>query len=111
MWIPQYNKQTLWDGFKREIIEKARERSKILVPKIIQDITELENKLDIILAGPDMTNEEKKTLGASLTEKLGQLQLKRYNAKKMSVQIRNKLEGEIIGRYCQRSTSQANQKT
>jgi exonuclease III len=100
--LPNQNKQTLWADFKTDIITKARERAKIIIPKIIKEIAELEAKLNAILEDDGLSDDEKKIAGALLTEKLAQLQIQRYNAKKMSTQVRNRLEGEIIGRYWSR---------
>ncbi|KAJ7024096.1 DNase I-like protein [Mycena alexandri] len=41
---PQRNAQTLWMEFKKDIGAKARERAKILVPKIVQEIAVLEGE-------------------------------------------------------------------
>ncbi|KAJ7244520.1 hypothetical protein C8J57DRAFT_1082995 [Mycena rebaudengoi] len=94
-----YNVQTVWARFKAEIGKKARERAKIVVPKIIQDIAEQENKLDAILADKTLSEEDRKLSSATVVEKLVQLQKQRYRTSRMMAQIRNRLEGEIIGRY------------
>jgi hypothetical protein len=97
-----YNKQTLWAKFKLDITDKARNRAKIIVAKIIQEIAALETKLDLILAEKGISAEEKKLSAAVLTRKLSELQQKRHQSTRMSVQMKNRLEGEIIGRYWSR---------
>ncbi|KAJ7235977.1 DNase I-like protein [Mycena rebaudengoi] len=44
---PEYNVQTLWAKFKLDITKKARERAKIVVPKLIMEIAAAETKLDL----------------------------------------------------------------
>ncbi|KAJ7020354.1 DNase I-like protein [Mycena alexandri] len=61
---PKCNVQTIWATFKCEIGHKARERSKILVPRIIREIAAVELKQE----------EEQMLLSAVLTEKLVRLQ-------------------------------------
>ncbi|KAJ7023368.1 Endonuclease/exonuclease/phosphatase, partial [Mycena alexandri] len=89
------NAQTLWVTFKKGIGDKARERSKIL------EISEQEDRLKDISEKSDeeMPIEEKKLAYAVVIEKLTTLQKKRYNASRLSAQVRNRLEGEIISRY------------
>ncbi|KAJ7017556.1 Endonuclease/exonuclease/phosphatase, partial [Mycena alexandri] len=93
-----HNVQTTWKTFKDEIIEKARERAKIVIPKIDKEIKELEAELDIILA-QDLPDEERKLSGAILTEKLAKLHQKRSRDARESSEIRNRLYGETISRY------------
>ncbi|KAJ7108889.1 hypothetical protein C8R43DRAFT_905186, partial [Mycena crocata] len=99
---PRFNKQTLWAKFKSDITEKARERAKVVVPELITEIAALETKLDIILADDGLSEEERKLSAAVLTEKLAILQQKRHDETRWGVQVMNKLEGEIIGRYWSR---------
>ncbi|KAJ7232813.1 hypothetical protein C8J57DRAFT_1091044, partial [Mycena rebaudengoi] len=96
---PNFNTQTVWAKFKTDIGEKARERAKIIVPKIVQEIATLETKLDLILADRMLTEEERKLASVTVVEKLVQLQKQRYRVSRLSAQIRNCLEGEVISRY------------
>ncbi|KAJ7276722.1 hypothetical protein C8J57DRAFT_1434452 [Mycena rebaudengoi] len=79
-----YNAQTLWARFKDEIDAKARHRAKVMVPKIVQEIAEVETKLDLILANKDLTEDERKLTSVTLVEKLVQLQKQRYRASRLS---------------------------
>ncbi|KAJ7267500.1 hypothetical protein C8J57DRAFT_1616429 [Mycena rebaudengoi] len=63
---PNFNTQTVWAKFKTDIGEKARERAKIIVPKIVQEIATLETKLDLILADRMLTEEERKLAKTAL---------------------------------------------
>ncbi|KAJ7247771.1 hypothetical protein C8J57DRAFT_1080656, partial [Mycena rebaudengoi] len=96
---PGFNAQTVWAKFKTDIGEKARERAKIIVPKIVQEIAVLETQLDLILADRTLTEEERKLSSVTVVEKLVQLQKQRYRVSRLSAQIRNRLEGEVISRY------------
>ncbi|KAJ7289805.1 Endonuclease/exonuclease/phosphatase, partial [Mycena rebaudengoi] len=96
---PEHNAQTIWMKFKRDIGERARERAKIVVPKITQEIAELETKLDLLGAEQDISEENRKLASAVLIEKLIILQKKRHQAARLTAQVRNRLEGEIISRY------------
>ncbi|KAJ7042636.1 Endonuclease/exonuclease/phosphatase, partial [Mycena alexandri] len=101
---PDHNAQTLWTTFKKSIGKKARDRANILVPKIVQEISDQEDKLKEISekSVEEMPVEEKKLAYAMVIEKLTALQKKRYNASRLSAQVRNRLEGEIISRYWSR---------
>ncbi|KAJ7643166.1 Endonuclease/exonuclease/phosphatase, partial [Mycena polygramma] len=96
---PDYNAQTIWMKFKIEIGNKARERAKIVVPKIVQEIAGLESQLESINGDNELTEEEKTLSSTVLIEKLTMLQKKRHQASRLSGQVRNRLEGEIISRY------------
>ncbi|KAJ7274754.1 hypothetical protein C8J57DRAFT_1224337 [Mycena rebaudengoi] len=69
-WNPNHNLQTLWADFKTKICNRARERAKIVVPKIVEEIAEIKNKMDVIVADKDLSEEEKTLSGAVLQEKL-----------------------------------------
>ncbi|KAJ7032529.1 hypothetical protein C8F04DRAFT_958812, partial [Mycena alexandri] len=98
---PDHNAQTLWVKFKKGIGKKARDRAKILVPRIVQQISDEEDKLKEIEGKTDeeLPMEARKMANAVVIEKLTALQKKRYNASRLSAQVRNRLEGEIISRY------------
>lgn len=96
---PSHNAQTLWMNFKVDIGDKARERAKMMVPKLKQEIAELENKLDVINGDSTLSEEEKSLASVVLVKRLAEKQKKRYKASALEAQVRHKLEGEIIGRY------------
>ncbi|KAJ7087810.1 Endonuclease/exonuclease/phosphatase, partial [Mycena epipterygia] len=93
------NAQTMWMGYKIAIGDKARERAKIIVPKITQSIAELELRLKNVLDDTEESDESRKLSSAPIIEELTKLQMKRYKSNRLSAQARNRLEGEIIGRY------------
>ncbi|KAK7016021.1 DNase I-like protein [Favolaschia claudopus] len=69
---PDFNPQNLWANFKSDIVKKARERAKIVVRKLS---------------------------AAVITEKIIDLEKKRHRASRLTAQVRNRIEGEVIGRY------------
>jgi exonuclease III len=94
-----YNAQTIWMEFKENIREKARERAKIIIPKITQEIAKFETQLKLINDDSDLSEEERKLSSVVIIEKLAELQKKRHKAARLTAQVRNRLEGEIISRY------------
>jgi alpha-ketoglutarate-dependent taurine dioxygenase len=59
-------------------------------------------KLDDILNNQDLNQEERTLSAAVLTEKLVRLEQQRHKTARMTAQLRNRLEGEVIGRYWSR---------
>ncbi|KAJ7093327.1 hypothetical protein B0H15DRAFT_776734, partial [Mycena belliarum] len=57
---PEHNTQVLWMNFKKDIGDKARERAKIVIPKITKEIASLNVKLKLIEADKELTEEERK---------------------------------------------------
>ncbi|KAJ7022462.1 Endonuclease/exonuclease/phosphatase, partial [Mycena alexandri] len=96
---PEYNTQTLWMKFKLDIGEEARRIAKKVVPKIIEEIADIENKIDIILKDRTLNEEERTLSCAVLVEKLTQLQRRKHTDSRLDAQVRNRLEGQMIGRY------------
>jgi hypothetical protein len=98
-WNPSNNIQTLWMKYKQKIGNKARERAKIVVPKIVEEIAELKNKIDAIEMDEELTEEEITLSCTVLQEKLSKLAQQKHNDARLSSQIRNRLEGEVITKY------------
>ncbi|KAJ7098801.1 Endonuclease/exonuclease/phosphatase, partial [Mycena belliarum] len=96
---PNNNAQTLWLKFKNEIGDKARARSKILIPKAAKEIANLEAQLDTIINDLTLSEDERILSATILTERLAATQIKKHNTSRLSAQVRNRLEGEVIGRY------------
>ncbi|KAK6972174.1 Endonuclease/exonuclease/phosphatase [Favolaschia claudopus] len=94
-----HNFQTMWVEFKNDLCETGRERAKIQIPQITQEITALEDKIGTINADANLTEEERRLSGAVLIEKLAELERKRFKAARLTAQVRNRLEGETISRY------------
>ncbi|KAK7007211.1 hypothetical protein R3P38DRAFT_2793075 [Favolaschia claudopus] len=74
---PNHNAQMLWKEFKDRIYEKGRERAKVSVSKIKNEIAELEADLETIL-----DNDQK-----------------RFRDTGKNARIRHKLEAEVISEY------------
>jgi hypothetical protein len=75
-WNPNNNAQTLWINFKTRICDKARERAKIVVPKIVKEMDTLKNRMDLIAADPNLSDEERTLSGVVLQEELSKLEQK-----------------------------------
>ncbi|KAJ3931031.1 MAG: hypothetical protein NXY57DRAFT_1049181 [Lentinula lateritia] len=77
-WNPTLNHQTLWADFKQHLIELARKRAKIVIPRLVKEIAELEAKIDTTSNDPLLTDEERSLSTAVLKEALGALEERRY---------------------------------
>ncbi|KAJ7172880.1 hypothetical protein C8R43DRAFT_874043 [Mycena crocata] len=96
---PDWNPQTVWADFKRDLVLRARTRAKKVIPKRKKEIRELEVELEMILGDPDVSDNEKRLSGAILTERLATLNVEKHNSDKMDSKIRNDIEGETISKY------------
>ncbi|KAJ4466438.1 hypothetical protein C8J55DRAFT_439915, partial [Lentinula edodes] len=67
-WDPIDNHQTIWSDFKHRFTKLARERAKIVVPKLIKQITELKAKIDTISNDPQISEEERSLSTAVLKD-------------------------------------------
>ncbi|KAK7007330.1 hypothetical protein R3P38DRAFT_2553515, partial [Favolaschia claudopus] len=76
-----------------------RDKSRIVVPKLTEEIAEIKNKMDIIVNDKELTEDEKALSGAVLQEKLSRLEKQRHSGSRLSAQVRNRLEGEVISTY------------
>ncbi|KAJ3846657.1 hypothetical protein EV368DRAFT_77007 [Lentinula lateritia] len=79
-WDPIDNHQTIWSDFKRRFTQLAQERAKIVVPKLIKQITELKAKIDTISNDPQISEEEHSLSTAVLKDALSTLEERRYQA-------------------------------
>jgi hypothetical protein len=61
----------------RERLDKARERARIVVPKIVEYMAELKNKIDLIMGYAELTEDEKTLSCAVLQDKLSKPAQKR----------------------------------
>ncbi|KAJ7242182.1 Endonuclease/exonuclease/phosphatase, partial [Mycena haematopus] len=96
---PESDPQILWATYQANIREKARERSKILIPKAEREIACLESDLEAVLNDPTLSEEEVILSAAIYTERLAKISVQKHEKNRISTQIRNRLEGEVIGRY------------
>ncbi|KAK6988539.1 hypothetical protein R3P38DRAFT_2446522, partial [Favolaschia claudopus] len=90
-WNPSRNAQTLWASWKSRAGKKVRDKSRIVIPKLTEEIAEIKNKMDIIVNDKELTEEEKTLSGAVLQEKLSKLEKQRHNGSRLSAQVRNRL--------------------
>lgn len=73
------NPQTLFKGFKDEIIAKARQRAKVAIPKIEKEIGNLKKDLNSILNKHDAEAKDQQNEAAILQERICALEAKRYS--------------------------------
>ncbi|KAI3616589.1 ribonuclease h [Moniliophthora roreri] len=93
-WTDELNPQCLWEAFKTRILEKARERAKIIILKIKREINDITFKLEAISKGPTLDDEECALSKAVFYQKLVELETKQHNAAWLSSQAKNWLEGK-----------------
>jgi ribonuclease HI len=93
------NPQTLWSTFKKVIISEARERAKIVIPKLSREIQRTEH--DLVKAGENQSISEDERLiqMALLTEKLIKLEMRRHKANRMSARANVALLSETISKF------------
>ncbi|KAJ7101501.1 Endonuclease/exonuclease/phosphatase, partial [Mycena belliarum] len=96
---PASNVQTLWASFQSDIRDKARTRSKILVPTAEAEIKKLEADLKAVLNDPTIPEDEVIISAALLTERLARTHISKHEKSRISARIKNRLEGEMIGKY------------
>ncbi|KAJ7646302.1 Endonuclease/exonuclease/phosphatase, partial [Mycena polygramma] len=96
---PNSNVQTLWRDFKVEIGQMARQRSKVVIPKIQQTIKNLEGQLKEIMNDASLSEDERLLSGTIITERLAKIQVQKHQDNRMAGKVRNRIEGEIIGKY------------
>ncbi|KAJ4496671.1 hypothetical protein C8R41DRAFT_761546, partial [Lentinula lateritia] len=98
-WNPTLNHQTLWADFKQHLIELARKRAKIVIPRLVKEIAELEAKIDTTSNDPLLTDEERSLSTAVLKEALGALEERRYKQTRSISRANFATQGETISRY------------
>uniref|UniRef100_A0A0W0G0A5 Reverse transcriptase domain-containing protein n=1 Tax=Moniliophthora roreri TaxID=221103 RepID=A0A0W0G0A5_MONRR len=100
----ELNPQCLWEAFKTRILEKARERAKIIILKIKREINDITFKLEAISKDPTLDDEECALSKAVFYQKLVELETKQHNAAWLSSQAKNWLEGKKPRDVIQRLT-------
>jgi hypothetical protein len=92
----EHNAQTIYFKFKRDVLEMARNREKIAVPKATLRQRNLEQTLDRINNDESLPAEEKTKASGEITEKLAKLERARHLSNRNVTATRNRLEGETI---------------
>ncbi|KAJ6544098.1 hypothetical protein B0H19DRAFT_1076262 [Mycena capillaripes] len=96
------NPQVIYARFKRDVLEMARYREKIAVPKSVLKQRNLENTLDRIANDEKVLEEEKVRATAEITQKITNLERERQQKARKETEVRNRMEGETICRHwCQ----------
>ncbi|KAJ7077990.1 Endonuclease/exonuclease/phosphatase, partial [Mycena belliarum] len=88
------NPQTIFKQFKDQIGSLFRDRAKVVIPKMEQEIKEMNKKLNNILNNPNMGEEERKTESAALQAKIDATERTRNAKIRDNTAARVRLEGE-----------------
>ncbi|KAJ7133771.1 Endonuclease/exonuclease/phosphatase, partial [Mycena crocata] len=103
----EYNPQTIYTKFKREVLEMARHREKIAVPKIILKQRNLESTLERINNDENTPEDEKIQAAAEINVKLANLEKERHTKARVATATRNRIEGETMCKYWPQSNKEA----
>ncbi|KAJ6594783.1 hypothetical protein B0H19DRAFT_854250, partial [Mycena capillaripes] len=98
----EHNVQTIYASFKRDVLDMARNREKLAVPKIVLKKRNLEAALERITNDEKITEDEKAKAAAEIDKKLTNLERERHQKVRQGTAMRNRIEGETICRHwCQ----------
>ncbi|KAJ3832002.1 hypothetical protein F5878DRAFT_548792, partial [Lentinula raphanica] len=98
-WDLNKNMQTKWMDFQKRLVTLARERAKIVVPKLEKEIRTTETQIDSISSDPHLTEDERLLSTTVLKEKLSALEQRRHRSTRDMTKARNHVYGETISRY------------
>ncbi|KAJ3857352.1 hypothetical protein EV368DRAFT_30518, partial [Lentinula lateritia] len=98
-WNPTDNHQTLWSNFKKRFTKLARERAKIVIPRLVKQIADLEAKIDTISNDIQITEEERSLSTAALKDALATLEERRYKTVRTTARTKFTMQSETISRY------------
>ncbi|TFK79469.1 DNase I-like protein, partial [Polyporus arcularius HHB13444] len=102
------NPQKLYARFKEEVRLLARDMAKANVPKISKTLDKLKNDVNDVnkLAADTTKSEEDRKAAAQeaalLQDRIAELEVKRFGAKRAAVAARDWLEGETVSKYWMR---------
>ncbi|KAJ3712217.1 hypothetical protein C8R42DRAFT_594865, partial [Lentinula raphanica] len=98
-WNENVNMQTEWMRFQERFVNLARERAKIVIPKLEKEIHETATQIDTISNDPLLTDDERLLSTTVLKEKLAMLEQRRHRSTREMTRARNHVHGETISRY------------
>ncbi len=93
------NPQTLYNTFKTKLLEKARQRAKVSIPKLDRRITALKKAIDDTLNNPQNARTDPMREAGILQERLTKLEIRRFGQKRNAVAANHWAHGETICRY------------
>ncbi|KAJ3911917.1 hypothetical protein F5877DRAFT_54765, partial [Lentinula edodes] len=96
---PNNNHQTLWANFKHRFTRLARERAKIVIPRINKEIAILKTKIDTISDDPLLSDDERSLSTAVLKETLTALEKQKLKSARSTAKGNYSIQGETISRY------------
>lgn len=92
----EHNPQTVYSKFKRDILEFARNRERVAVPKSILKQRNLEAALERIINDANIPEDEKTRASGEITEKIAKVERERHQGARSIAATRNRIEGETI---------------
>ncbi|KAJ3803759.1 hypothetical protein F5876DRAFT_54159, partial [Lentinula aff. lateritia] len=98
-WNPISNHQTLWSEFKQRFICLARERAKIVIPRLTKEIATLEARVDTISNDPLLNDVERSLSTTILKEAIAALEEQRMKSTRSTAKGNFAIQGETISRY------------
>ncbi|KAJ3716676.1 hypothetical protein C8R42DRAFT_588394, partial [Lentinula raphanica] len=93
------NAQTLWAEFKKEFVRLARQRAKIVIPRIEKEIKDVKTKLNLVCNDPELNETERSISTTLLNEKLRTLLEKRRVSAATKTRAKNHIYKETISRH------------
>ncbi|KAJ3008139.1 hypothetical protein NUW54_g3268 [Trametes sanguinea] len=94
-----HNPQILLSELKKTWLHLAREREKELVPKLLQEISELNKELHHAQNDQHLTAGARATTCAKLSKRITDLEIKRANQQQLKGKAKHKIEGERPTKY------------
>ncbi|KAF5367984.1 hypothetical protein D9758_004427 [Tetrapyrgos nigripes] len=93
------NLQLIWYNFKTDIVNKAKEQARIIIPRLTRLVQETQVELDRILHDPVLQEIEKAERARDLKIRIQQLEQQRHSQRRKDVAVQHNLEGEIPSQF------------
>lgn len=96
---PERNPQTIWADFQTRFVKLARQRAKIVVPKIEKQMIDLKTKIKLVTDDVTLTDEERSLSLIVLKEALGKLIERRQRSSSAAAKANYRILGETMSKY------------
>ncbi|KAI0693953.1 Endonuclease/exonuclease/phosphatase [Cerioporus squamosus] len=93
------NPQLVHQRFKAKLVGAARERAKVKIPKIRKQIEAMKTDLKLVVNNGDSPSEGEVRHAAILQDKIAELELKSFGAKRAAVAGMDWVKGETVCKY------------
>ncbi|TBU26613.1 Endonuclease/exonuclease/phosphatase [Dichomitus squalens] len=93
------NPQTILADLKKGWMRAARDREKEIVPKLLAEIKELENKLESIKNVPEMDDKTRASELAAVSKKISDLEIRRRRLQQQNARAKFRKEGNRPTKY------------